>query len=228
MVDFNATLSSSGRRNCNSSNPPSKDFHNFVYDNGLCDMRDEAYPNSSGRHLYRMRSNHRPLLFCIGASHPNHRAAQFRYFSGWSKHEDFDRFVKDNWVSSESLSDSISRFTSMVTIWNKSVFEYIGAIKGTVMVRLRGAHKSLNRGHPRFLIDLEAELLIELENLLNLEEKPWKKRSRSDCISQGDRNTKYFHKKTLHQKLLENAQRPIGWDRRCTSWCSEIKTQRSH
>ncbi|XP_039066094.1 uncharacterized protein LOC120211665 [Hibiscus syriacus] len=103
--------------------------------------------------------------------------------------------VKDNWINSESLSDTITLFTYAADTWNKKVFGYIGTKKKIVMARLRGIHKSLNRHHSTFLINLEIELLTELEQLLDQEEILWKQHSRINWTTQG-----YFPAISTHLK----------------------------
>ncbi|KAE8687020.1 hypothetical protein F3Y22_tig00111027pilonHSYRG00770 [Hibiscus syriacus] len=155
-------------------------------DRALCNSKwDESYPETVVHHLHRMRSDHRPLLLCIGSPIANIRPSQFRYFSSWLQYDDFSRMVEDNWVNSETLSCIISHFTEATDIWNKTVFGYIGTKNKIIMARLRGVNRSLNRFHSNFLINLEVELLIELEKLLDQEETLWKQRSRVNWIAQG-------------------------------------------
>ncbi|KAE8674092.1 hypothetical protein F3Y22_tig00111769pilonHSYRG00381 [Hibiscus syriacus] len=70
-----------------------------------------------------MRSDHGPLFFCVGSSSKTSSVTQFRYFSGWLKHDDFSRMVEDNWVNGESLFDSISAFTNAAYTWNKELLD---------------------------------------------------------------------------------------------------------
>ncbi|KAK8606515.1 hypothetical protein V6N13_030796 [Hibiscus sabdariffa] len=51
-----------------------------------------------------------------------------------------------------------------------------------------------------FLSSLEADLLIELEHLLDQEEALWRQKSHSDWISQGDRNTSYFRRRAITRR----------------------------
>ncbi|KAE8691775.1 hypothetical protein F3Y22_tig00110879pilonHSYRG00019 [Hibiscus syriacus] len=203
-IDFNATLTTSDRKNLTTTTQPCRYFQDFVYDFGsrdmgfqgpeftwnrglsyarldraLCNRKwDESYPETAVHHLHRMRSDHRPLLLCVDSPMANIHPSQFRCFSGWLQHDDFSRMVEDNWVNSETLSGTISHLTEAADTWNKTVFGYIGTKKKIIMVRLRGVHISLNRFHSNFLINLEVELLIELEKLLDQEETLWKQRSR--------------------------------------------------
>ncbi|KAE8693615.1 hypothetical protein F3Y22_tig00110796pilonHSYRG00006 [Hibiscus syriacus] len=121
-------------------------------DRALCNSKwDKSYPETAVHHLHRMRSDHRPLLLCVGSPIANIRPYQFKYFYGWLQHDDFSRMVEDNWVNSETFSATISHLTEASDIWNKTVF---------------------------------AELLIELEKLLDQEETLWKQRSRVNWTAQ--------------------------------------------
>ncbi|GMI86290.1 hypothetical protein HRI_002298300 [Hibiscus trionum] len=138
--DFNATLFESDRRSCASSSTPSKDFQSLIFSNGLRDMGfsgpkftwsyrttharldrylcndlwDEAYLDSMISHLFRMRSDHRPISLQVGNSSSFPAPQSFKYFSGWNSHDDFARMVQDNWHPSESLLETIVSFTKAV------------------------------------------------------------------------------------------------------------------
>ncbi|KAK8621484.1 hypothetical protein V6N13_067912 [Hibiscus sabdariffa] len=140
--DFNATLFDSDRQGCAVSAKPSKAFQDFVFDHGLRDMGfsgpdftwsrgmahvrldrvlcnsywDETFPESIVNHLFRMKSDHRPILFAVGNSDQLPRSKQFRYFSGWLSHDDFPRMVHDNWQSSDDIVVSIKHFTKAASL----------------------------------------------------------------------------------------------------------------
>ncbi|KAL4362829.1 hypothetical protein GQ457_04G015580 [Hibiscus cannabinus] len=75
-----------------------------------------------------------------------------------------------------------------------------------------------------FLVNLEHELQLELENLLDQEELIWRQMSRIDWISQGDRNTSYFHRKAKQRKIrnhIVSLQLPDG------TWCDDEQVLRT-
>ncbi|KAL4361184.1 hypothetical protein GQ457_04G025550 [Hibiscus cannabinus] len=80
------------------------------------------------------------------------------------------------------------------------VFSYLGTKKRMLMARLRGIQRTLCHRPSRFLSSLETEFLVELEHLLDQEEILWRQKSRSDWISQGDRNTSYFHRRAISRR----------------------------
>ncbi|KAL4340570.1 hypothetical protein GQ457_08G000230 [Hibiscus cannabinus] len=232
------------RKGCASSSKPSKLFQNLIVDHALRDMGysgpsftwsrgqafvrldryicnsyfDESFPEAIVHHLLRMRLDHRPILLQIGHTSRRTKVSPFRYFSGWISHSDFPRMVADNWLPEASMSDTIRKFTFAADTWNKTVFGYLATKKRIVMARLRGIQRYLSTRTSRFLSALEADLLIELEHLLDQEELLWKQKSRSDWISQGDRNTSYFHRRAISRRLRHKNSRiklPDGM------WCDD-------
>ncbi|KAK8658097.1 hypothetical protein V6N13_036309 [Hibiscus sabdariffa] len=245
--DFNATLTSADRSGCALSSRPSRDFQNLLVDYGLRDMGflgpaftwsrgsasvrldrficnsyfDETFSESTVHHLLRLRSDHRPLILTVGRSFRNRRSSPFRYFSGWKSHSDFSRMVADNWKVSSSMSVTLQRFVQAADTWNKTIFGYVGTKKRTLMARLRGIQKSLSCHPSRFLRRLESELLVDLEHLLDQEELLWRQKSRSDWVSLGDRNTRYFHRQAICHKQRSMITTLMIRD---GSWCDDDDT----
>ena len=65
------------------------------------------------------------------------------------------------------------------------------------MARIGGIQRSLERSFNPYLADLELKLNRELSNILNQEEMMWYQKSRTKWINEGDRNTNYYHTKTI-------------------------------
>ncbi|KAK8607220.1 hypothetical protein V6N13_052964 [Hibiscus sabdariffa] len=156
----------------------------FTWYRGFCSVRldrclgnslwFEAFPSSTLHHLLRMKSDHRLLLLSSSGFTPSSRLPMFKYFAGWSKHQDFKRLVTANWDSSQPLSDMIKSFTATAISWNKEVFGSIGKNKRILMARLRGVQRCLDQKRTKGLLKLEQKLLAELEILLDHEEQLWK------------------------------------------------------
>ncbi|KAK8607534.1 hypothetical protein V6N13_053267 [Hibiscus sabdariffa] len=94
---------------------------------------DEVYPTSVVSHLFRLRSDHRPILLQVGHSRTQPLAHQFKYFLGWLSHEDFNRMILDNWCPKATMTETLLHFSKAVDVCNKLVFGYIGRKKRMIM-----------------------------------------------------------------------------------------------
>ncbi|KAK8669410.1 hypothetical protein V6N13_106841 [Hibiscus sabdariffa] len=161
------------------SSKPSKCFHSLVYDFGLRDIGFHGPEFTWQRGSTQVRLD-RTILLTVGNTRHGSTHSYFRYFLGWSLHDDFGCMVSDNWVPSSSLSGTIISFTKAVGTLNKTTYGYIGTKKRMVMASLRGTQKALCSKPSHFLLNHGAELLVELENILNQEELLWWQKSRTD------------------------------------------------
>ncbi|KAK8694894.1 hypothetical protein V6N13_072438 [Hibiscus sabdariffa] len=149
--DFNATLSPADRLGCISGSPE-RSFQDMVSDYGLhdlgysgpnftwsrgnCSIRldrcfgnahwFERFPRSFLHHLLRMKSDHRPICLSTDDQVPATRSYAFKYLADWSLHSDFNRFVRDNWLSTQPIPEAILFFSEADSKWNDEVFGSIG------------------------------------------------------------------------------------------------------
>ncbi|KAK8604504.1 hypothetical protein V6N13_099444 [Hibiscus sabdariffa] len=108
--------------------------------------------------------------------------------------------ISDNWKWMGSMTKTLLQFTKTIDTWNKTIFGYIGTKNKILIAKIRGIQKTLCSKSSSFLRQLESGLLMDLECLLDQEEKMWKQKSWCDWITQGDRNTRYFHRKAISRK----------------------------
>ena len=73
-------------------------------------------------------------------------------------------------------------FANKAKIWNKEVFGNIFWKKMNLSARLVGAEKALENAPSQRLINIHNFLLGELENILNLEEKLWGMKARTNWL----------------------------------------------
>ena len=81
--------------------------------------------------------------------------------------------------------------------WNKNVFGHIRKRKRELMARINGIQRAQERGANFFLHKLELRLQSELAQTLKQEEILWYQKSRGEWLTNGDKNTRYYHIKTI-------------------------------
>ncbi|XP_038997979.1 uncharacterized protein LOC120123032 [Hibiscus syriacus] len=143
LGDFNAALSPNNRKGCVKIPSSDQDFSNVVFDSSLHDLGYQgpdftwyrgpcvvhldrclcndkwliAYPDTLVYHLLIMKSDHRPLLLSIGKSSNKRQQSQFRYFMGWTLHNDFHKLMLDSWDPSLPITHVISKFSRTAKQW---------------------------------------------------------------------------------------------------------------
>ncbi|XP_039031943.1 uncharacterized protein LOC120166816 [Hibiscus syriacus] len=141
----------------------------------------------------------------------------FRYIAAWQQHPNFQELLGTVWDKDMDLEHNLSEFKKKVTIWNKETFGHIGKKKKNLLVRIRGIWRALETRHSEFLNNLVVELLTELDIVLEQEESLWRQKACSQWVTQGDRNTKYFHASTLSRRQTNNI---AALKQKDNSWCT--------
>ncbi|WCJ37916.1 hypothetical protein M5689_019010 [Euphorbia peplus] len=96
-------------------------------------------------------------------------------------------------------------------IGRKKNFGNIFSRKSNILKRLAGVQRILLINREDNFVKLERSLLNELTAVLRQEELLWFQKSRTQWISQGDRNTKFYHLSTIirHKRnKIEAIQNP--------------------
>lgn len=88
-------------------------------------------------------------------------------------------------------------FTDAMQEWNKKVFRNIFARKNELMTNLRKVQRSLELQGNSSLRSCKIDLKTAIEDILKQEELLWFQKSKSTYPANGDKNTKFFHCRTL-------------------------------
>ncbi|KAH9725610.1 putative ribonuclease H protein [Citrus sinensis] len=159
------------------------------------------YPDNAVLHLPKIASDHRPILVrfnndasCVRGQKP------FRFLAAWLTDNSFGEFVSNAWINSLPYLNAADIFVKKALEWNRDHFGNIFQKKRRILVRLGGIQKVLETKSRRSLARLELKLKKELEEILTQEEILWLQKSRKEWLIQGDRNTAYFHQKTLARR----------------------------
>ena len=152
--------------------------------------------------LVNHKSDHFPILLDFETS-THSFASQFKFMHMWSQHEDCKRVIQETWninivgCPMYILNQKLKILKQKLKIWNKTIF-------GNVHNMVRDAEHKLSLiqsdidilGITDFLMDQHKVAQIQLENVLNIEEEFWREKSKVTWHTDGDRNTKYFHRLT--------------------------------
>ncbi|KAH1064281.1 hypothetical protein J1N35_029268 [Gossypium stocksii] len=124
----------------------------------------------------------------------------FRFLVGGLTHSSFPELVKENWIFNGTMKETIDNFTNEAKKWNSNTFSNLTRRKKETIARIKGVQWALERKQTRNMRKLEFRLKQEVEMILDLEEPLWKQKSRCNWITEGDRNTKYFHSRTMKRR----------------------------
>ncbi|GAU43787.1 hypothetical protein TSUD_378120 [Trifolium subterraneum] len=155
------------------------------------------YHEGYAKVLPRIHSDHHPITILFEGNPNVGRNRPFRFEAAWVTHEDFHKFLKDKWSGGSNLVHRLHDLTPQLKEWNKETFGNIFKRKQELLARLNGIQNSSNYGYSNFLDTLERELQEQLASTLFQEECLWFQKSRGQWIADGDRNTKYYHSKTI-------------------------------
>jgi hypothetical protein len=119
--------------------------------------------------------------------------------------------LKESWNHQSSIMNNLQNIKHGITNWKLMHFDEVRQKKRELVARLGGIQRRLHNGNnSRGLRVLEYKLHHELNLILQMEELMWFQRSRAKWLTGGDRNTRYYHTKTVTRKnnimLLRNEE----------------------
>lgn len=192
--------------------------HSKVYerlDRALCN--DEwrlGFPNAFVKILTRVQfSDHHPVLVNLAGHPARRRVPLFRFESAWITHPEYGAAVRSCWADSTPMVQNLSALSDMFQQWKTHTFGNLQIKKRELLARLGGIQRKQTSGSMNpYLMRLEAQLQQELDTILYQEELLWHQRSRTKWLADGDRNTRYYHLKTITRRrrnqilMLRNEQ----------------------
>jgi len=146
-------------------------------------------------------SDHHPLLVVLDGVERAQRTRYFRFESAWLLEDSYDDMLKTSWNEIVPMQDKLKNLSHEIEEWKNITVDSVLIKKRELLACIGGIQKHLQRGRNNlFLVKLEKELQQELENILNMEELMWFQRWRAKWLTDGDRNTRYYHLKAITRR----------------------------
>lgn len=173
-------------------------------DRGFCNEGWRiGFPEGLCKVLPRLgTSDHNPLLFLLDGVCSGNGQRPFRFEKMWLTHEKFDDFVAEKWNGQIDTNKALGELAVDLKDWNWRVFGEIKRRKNVLLKRLGGIQKKspCNEAEARYLFKFERRLQEELNIVLQQEELHWQQKSKSEWVRGGDRNTRYYHLRTITRR----------------------------
>jgi hypothetical protein len=113
--------------------------------------------------------------------------------------------LKKSWKYHVKIVENLDSLQHDFKRWKLYTIDQVLMKKKEIMARLRGIQNSLHNGTPHGgLWQLENKLQTELSQILKKEELMWFQCSRAKWLMDGDRNTRYYHIKTIRRRRRNN------------------------
>ncbi|XP_058759648.1 uncharacterized protein LOC131632954 [Vicia villosa] len=146
-------------------------------------------------------SDHHPILINLSETRYGSVTKCFRFENAWLMNDSYENLLRDTWKKDVTLTNYLQNVVEGITLWKFDSFDKVRRDKQIIIKRLDGIQCKLQR-HDNYggLRRLEAKLLNELSEILNKEELMWYQRSKTMWLSDGDRNTRYYHMRTIARR----------------------------
>jgi hypothetical protein len=184
------------------------------------------YPNHRLRHIASSRSDHCPILLSVESAE-NCRTGRpiRRYEVVWERDPSLPAAVEEAWsrrIPCNDLGDvsaSLCTMMSSLQSWKNTHFKSIPR----EIEKKRNLLDSLRQGTDDESVQKRIGLEKEMDELLYREEIFWMQRSRIAWLREGDKNTKYFHRRASWRRKKNNIRKLKRPDGTWTSDTSEME-----
>ena len=163
------------------------------------------YPLATLHHLSAATSDHLPILLRLDGEGEQAQPAMkpFRYEVMWESHEGFNSVLEHKWqtrgssTSVDEINNKLNQLSKELKRWNSGSFGNVRRQLKGLRAELEEMRSSPGRQGPSHAEIKTRDRIIELRHR---EEVMWRQRSRIQWLSEGDRNTHFFHQRVSRRK----------------------------
>ncbi|KAL5555862.1 hypothetical protein UlMin_038098 [Ulmus minor] len=168
----------------------------------------ETFPIHKVKHLDFFCSDHRPILLAFGNNASGRkcgkvrRGSRFHFEHAWCEDPGCGDIINSSWFGSSGdlgisgLLDRIALCGKKLEVWGKDRFRHLNKEKKSLQEKISRLFSLHDPDSWKILKECEKNL----NSLLDKEERYWRQRSRVSWLKDGDRNTKFFHRKATARR----------------------------
>lgn len=160
--------------------------------------------------LPRSQSDHHPLLLVVSKGFIQYPSS-FKFQNMWIDHVDCRRLISEVWNRNirycplgpmQLLTKKLMILNSELKIWNRNIFGDIHLKVSEALQKVEEVQNLISSsGFSSELHEKEIKAQLDLQQALSFEESYWKDKSRLKWLTQGDRNTRFFHRTAQMKKV---------------------------
>jgi hypothetical protein len=186
------------------------------------------FPGASVEHLVSPRSDHCPLLIKLtDLNERRHNGKCQRYEIMWERQESLEEEIKEAWLAGLAkndlghISDALKHVMKNLKTWSHVKFGSVCKQLEAPRTQLTGLQRQQQNEETRKQI---IETTRKMDEMLYREEMLWLQRSRIMWLKEGDRNTKYFHRKAVWRARKNKIRRLKKEDGQWTDCKEEMES----
>ncbi|XP_042980145.1 uncharacterized protein LOC122310315 [Carya illinoinensis] len=159
----------------------------------------QRFPNGCMEYLKRKTSDHCPMLIKLAVESQRYGPAPFWFQSMWCTHENFLQCVEGVWREPVAgtglvcLAAKLKKLKPVLRKWNQEIFGRVDQSIKELEAKVELLEMRLQEGHIAKLEHEYMQTKAELERWENREEIRLSQQAKKRWITDGDRNSKFYH-----------------------------------